>query len=103
MAMILVMLKMMPMMVIMVMLMTAVKFVKSFTPVGFPNLSIVPEKTCKSRHFWPKKGLKRFFYLSILYNLSNFCAHTNPLQLFCDKSSLNSVNFKISAFFCVNS
>ena len=43
------------MMVIIVMLMTAVEFVKSFTPVGFPNLSIVPEKTCKSRHFGPKK------------------------------------------------
>ena len=30
------------------------EFVKSFAQVGFPDLSILPKKTRKSRNFWPK-------------------------------------------------
>ena len=61
MTMILVMLKMMLMMVIMVMLMSAMEFAKSFKPVGFLSLSILPEKACKSRHFGPKMDLTGCF------------------------------------------
>ena len=76
------------------------KFIKSFTPVKFSNLSILAQKkTCKSWYFWPKIDNARCFtHLFCLF----FCANTASLNSFYENSSLNSANFT-DRFFCVNS
>ena len=42
-----------------------VEFVKSFKPVRFPNFSILPEKTRKSRHFGPTNSVGLRLLLSM--------------------------------------
>ena len=48
------------------------QFVKSLTPVRFPKFSILPEKTRKSRQFWPT--IETADVLLILNKLSGFFA-----------------------------
>ena len=65
-------------------------------PVRFPR------KTRKARPFW-QKNKKEDVLLIYFEHIFTFCAviysNTNPLQLFCEKSSLNSAKCSLGIHF----